>query len=297
MDPNSYLPQINTSSFTDTIVPPSTQVDGMDLNNLPTAPAVPDPATLAFANNVRFDSLQRMDSFNKIGESADSIVSSMFPNKNKIDIDRTIDIRDTHEQSALDSAKWTPKYKSYVYGVDNDARLSAMQTDFEKFMNPVKRLFFNTAKAPLDLVGSVYGIGAAAISGRFDAIYDNDYMKWVDDLTTKTNFDYKNYYNEVEREQNLGLNLQTFDKVLGGAEFTTRLLAAEAILATLTGGVSLSSTAARSALKTGELVSKGNKVARALRLITTPFPLLQYLFPLFRTHLLTQVVEPLGLVS
>ena len=270
MDPNSYLPQINTSSFTDTIVPPSTQVDGMDLNNLPTAPAVPDPATLAFTNNVRFDSLQRMDSFNKIGESADSIVDSAFPNKNKIDIDRTIDIRDTHEQSALDSAKWTPKYKSYVYGVDNDARLSAMQTGFEKFMNPVKRLFFNTAKAPLDLVGSVYGIGAAAISGRFDAIYDNDYMKWVDDLTTKTNFDYKNYYNEVEREQNLGLNLQTFDKVLGGAEFTTRLLAAEAILATLTGGVSLSSTAARSALKTGELVSKGNKVARALRLMTTP---------------------------
>ena len=270
MDPNSYLPQIDTKSFTDTIVPPSTQIDGLDLNNLPQQPFTPDPSTLLFTNNVRYESMQKMNSLNNIGESADSIVDKMFPNSKKIDIDRVVDIRDTHEQSASDPNKWTPKYKSYVYGVDNDTRLSNMQSDFEKFMNPVKRLFFNTAKAPLDLVGSVYGIGAAALSGRFDAIYDNDYMKWVDDLTAKTNFDYKNYYNEVERNQNLGLNLQTFDKVLGGAEFTTRLLAAEALLATLTGGASLPSSMAKAALKSGELASKGNKISKALRMITSP---------------------------
>lgn len=59
-----------------------------------------------------------------------------------------------------------------------------------------------------------------------------------------------------KESKNLGLNLQTFDKVLGGAEFTTRLLAAEALLATLTGGASLPSSMAKTALKSGELASR-----------------------------------------
>lgn len=267
--------QINTSAFADSIIPPTTHVDGLNKTSLPTTNVqvaqFKNPEVINYARAARYDADGQMMSFGQ--KSADNIVKSMFPNMGKIDTTTRLDVRDTHERLS-NGTTWIPKYKSYLPGVDNDARLSAQQSDFEKLWNPVQRLVSNTAKAPLDIVGSVYGLGAAALSGRFEAIYDNDFMNWLDDATTRTNFNNKNYYNEQERNEGLGLNLQTFDKVLGGAEFTTRLLVAEGLLAVATGGASLPASMAKAGLtgsvKTAAILNQGNKISKALKYIKIP---------------------------
>lgn len=209
---------------------------------------------------IRFDASNRMMGLGQKSGRED-LLKALNPNAGKIDLTTTVDIRDTH-QKLSNGTTWIPKYKSYMPGVDNDARLSAQQSSSEKFFNPIKRFMENTSLGAHDLLANVYGLGAAALSGRFDAIYDNDYSKYIDDLTERNNFEFKNYYNEAERNQNLGLNLQTWDKVLGGAEFTARMLASEAILAVATDGMSLPSTMAKWGLKVGNKVDDMSAILR-----------------------------------
>ena len=277
MDENNIVPnQIDTSTFANSMVTPTSHVDGMNKSTIPwtevTLPTFKNPAIVDFTQNARYDVMSKM-AFGSGTNGADNVVKSMFPNQGKMDLTTEVDIRDTHTQLS-NSNTWIPKYKSYLPGVDNDTRLSLQQSSTEKFFNPILRLGANTMKAPLDLVGSVYGIGAAALSGRFDAIYDNDYMHWLDNWTERTNFDFKNYYTEEQRNSNLGLNIQTWDKVLGGAEFTTRLLAAEGLLAVATGGASLPASLAKTGLSAGSKLSrildKGADATKALRMIRGP---------------------------
>ena len=164
----------------------------------------------------------------------------------------------------LNDGTFLPKYDFFTPGIDNEDYFSKTQTNTEKFLNPIGRLFSNTSKGLLDIGSFVYGVGEAAITGRFDAIYDNNYSKYVDDLTTRTNGKYKNFYSKEERNQSLGLNLQTLDKTLGGVEFTTRMLASEAIIAAATGGTSLPGTFARAGLKAGLLADKASDVAKVM---------------------------------
>ena len=277
MDENNIVTnQIDTSTFADSMVTPTSHVDGMNKSTIPwndvTLPTFKNPAIVDFTQQARYDVMSRM-AFGSSTNGADSVAKSMFPDYGKRDLTTEVDIRDTHTKLS-NSNTWIPKYESYMPGVDNDARLSAQQSSTEKFFNPLMRLGANTMKAPLDIVGSVYGIGAAALSGRFDAIYDNDYMHWLDNWGERTNFDFKNYYTEEQRNSNLGLNMQTWDKVLGGAEFTTRLLAAEGLLAVATGGASVPASFAKTALSGGSkmarILDKGADATKALRMLKGP---------------------------
>jgi hypothetical protein len=236
------------------------------------------PDITALVGSIRFDTINSMSN---TANSRNNLLDKLFPDSNKIDLTTEVPLEATHEQ--LNDGTWIPRYESYMPGVDNDTRLSAQQGDWEKFFNPIKRFMSNTGKAPLDLLSGVYGIGAAALTGRFDAIYDNDFAHYVDDLTTRTNSEYKNYYNEKERNQDLGLNMQTWDKVLGGAEFTARMLASEAIIAVLTDGASLPSSFAKIGLKSGlsaagrtavknsnEVLEVGRDIAKMLKIAQAP---------------------------
>lgn len=280
MDENNLNPAVDTTMWT----MPTTSSTPVDSNpstlpyqniTLPNAKDV-SPDITAFVGNIRFDSINTMSN---AASSRSNLLNKLFPDQNKIDLTTEVPLEATHEK--LNDGTWIPKYSSYMPGVDNDSRLSAQQGDWEKFFNPIKRFMSNTGKAPLDLLSGVYGIGAAALTGRFDAIYDNDFAKYVDDLTTRTNSEYKNYYNEKERNQDLGLNLQTWDKVLGGAEFTARMLASEAILAAITDGASLPSSFAKLGLRTGlnaeraavgtnRVLEVGRDIARMLKIAQTP---------------------------
>lgn len=275
MNENNIVPIQFDTAAQSTMTPLTTHVDGLNQSGIAFTneklPEFKNPEVVNYARAARFDVDTQLNGGKN--NAKENIIASMFPNMGKTDISTTVDVRDSHEKLS-NGTTWIPKYKTYIPGTDNDARLSAQQTNLEKVLNPIKRLALNTSKAPLDIIGSVYGIGAAALSGRFDAIYDNDYMHWLDDATARTTAENKNYYNEAERNQNLGLNLQTWDKVLGGAEFTTRLLVAEGLLAVATGGASLPASLAKTGLNAGSklssIVGQGNKVSKALKYIKIP---------------------------
>ena len=275
MNENNIVPIQFDTAAQSTMTPLTTHVDGLNQSGIAFTneklPEFKNPEVVNYARAARFDVDTQLNGGKN--NAKENIIASMFPNMGKTDIATTVDVRDSHEKLS-NGTTWIPKYKTYIPGTDNDARLSAQQTNLEKVLNPIKRLALNTSKAPLDIIGSVYGIGAAALSGRFDAIYDNDYMHWLDDATARTTAENKNYYNEAERNQSLGLNLQTLDKVLGGAEFTTRLLVAEGLLAVATGGASLPASFAKTGLNVGSKVSsivgQGNKVSKALKYIKIP---------------------------
>ena len=221
MEENGLTPQIDTTSFTmqgnapvrmpDTQVPITFASPTVETSKM-------SPETTNMVNNVRFDALGSVNKKNNV----ESIMGKLFPDAKKLDLSTTVPLTETHEL-LNDGETWLPKYATYLPGVDNEARLSRQQTNFDKFLNPVKRFMSNTSKAPLDIASFVYGVGDAAISGRFDALYDNSFSKYVDDLTTKTNFNYKNYYDKSQSD--LGFNLYTWDKFGSGAEFTARMLA------------------------------------------------------------------------
>lgn len=234
---------------------------------LPTVGQI-SPQTELLVGNIR---LQESNRYNNIFQGG-SIANKMFP-KQKENIFHEVSLYDTHEQ--LNSGDWIPKYETYKPGVDNDARLSAQQTGWDKFINPVARFASNTAKGVyLDIPAMVYSIGAAAATGRMDALWDNDFTNYVDDATSRTNFNYKNYYTQAEQEQGIGFNMRSFDTVLGGVEFTTRMIAGEAAMAVATGGASLpAGMALRAAKGTGkiaQIMNKGKSVAKAINVAQGP---------------------------
>lgn len=277
-NPTVTTPQVDTSSWGVPSMSP-THVDVQQPNLSTPTPAMPriDDRT-AEVNS--FIGSMRYDASTSIGKSKEgSWIKDIDPTGGKLQTTSQVSLKDTH-QLLNDGTTWLPKYESFLPGVDNDSRLSAQQTDWEKFSNPIKRFGSNASKGILDIGSFVYGVGAAAMSGRFDALYDNAMSKYVDDLTTRTNFEYKNYYDEETRKKGLGLDLQTWDKVLGGAEFTARMLASESVIALATWGNSLPSSFARAGLKAGMALDKaadltkitqtGQKISKMMSVATLP---------------------------
>lgn len=174
---------------------------------------------------------------------------------NRPSLTQTVNMTDTHTLLG-DGETWMPKYETYVPGVNNEERLASMQSDFEQFVNPVKRFGSNAALGALDLVGSVGSLVGAVATGNLETLYDNDYLNWVDKLTERNNLSYKNYYTEAEKNQSLGFNINSWDKVLGGAEFTARMLASEAVLGVATGGLSLGASGTSLIGKTAGKIAK-----------------------------------------
>lgn len=208
-----------------------------------------------------------------VNSSRPSIGQLMNPNKKAFQLTTVVPISETHTLLS-DGETWMPKYKDYIRGVDNDARLSWQQSSGEKILNTVNRFRANSLKGAYDVVGGIYGLTAGAFTGRTDAIYNNTVAHWIDKQTERDNFKYKNYYTEAQRNEGFGWNVHSFDKVMGGAEFTARMLVAETIMTGIealagvgTGGASLAATipakVARIGSRIGSLVSKAGKAAKA----------------------------------
>lgn len=215
--------------------------------------------THAFVEQLRRDTLSDLST----GSDIDPVKQIINSSKNKIDISggfvKANDIYDTLNDGSL-----LPKYKYYMPGVDNDKLNAHLQTDSERFWNPIQRFNTKVTRGAIADIGSfVYGIGEAAITGRAESIFDNDFAKYIDDLDKKSDFAYKNYY--TKEQSNLGFNNYTYDKILGGAEFTARMIGSEALIALATGGASLPASLSRrfgqAALATGRIASKAEELS------------------------------------
>lgn len=134
----------------------------------------------------------------------------------------------------LSSGTWIPKYESYIPGVDNDTRLSRSQGRTEKWMRGLGKL---AGKAALYGLGGViqpfYGIYAGVSRGNFNAVFDNDFTRWLDDQDKKMDYGLVHYYNREERDMNFLQSMTTANfwsnDFLSGLAFTAGAMLSSAV--------------------------------------------------------------------
>lgn len=134
----------------------------------------------------------------------------------------------------LSSGTWIPKYESYIPGVDNDTRLSRSQGRTEKWMRGLGKFVGKTALYGLGgVIQPFYGIYAGVSRGNFNAVFDNDFTRWLDDQDKKMDYGLAHYYNREERDMNF---LQSMTKAnfwsndfLSGLAFTIGAMLSSAV--------------------------------------------------------------------
>lgn len=134
----------------------------------------------------------------------------------------------------LSSGTWIPKYESYIPGVDNDTRLSRSQGRTEKRMRGLGKF---VGKAALYGLGGViqpfYGIYAGVSRGNFNAVFDNDFTRWLDDQDKKMDYGLAHYYNREERDMNFLQSMTTANfwsnDFLSGLAFTVGAMLSSAV--------------------------------------------------------------------
>lgn len=125
----------------------------------------------------------------------------------------------------LSSGTWIPKYESYIPGVDNDTRLSRSQGRTEKWMRGLGKFAGKTALYGLGgVIQPFYGIYAGVSRGNFNAVFDNDFTRWLDDQDKKMDYGLAHYYNREERDMNFLQSMTTANfwsnDFLSGLAFT-----------------------------------------------------------------------------
>lgn len=134
----------------------------------------------------------------------------------------------------LSSGTWIPKYESYIPGVDNDTCLSRSQGRTEKWMRGLGKF---VGKAALYGLGGViqpfYGIYAGVSRGNFNAVFDNDFTRWLDDQDKKMDYGLAHYYNREERDMNFLQSMTTANfwsnDFLSGLAFTAGAMLSSAV--------------------------------------------------------------------
>lgn len=134
----------------------------------------------------------------------------------------------------LSSGTWIPKYESYIPGVDNDTRLSRSQGRTEKWMRGLGKLAGKTALYGLGgVIQPFYGIYAGVSRGNFNAVFDNDFTRWLDDQDKKMDYGLVHYYNREERDMNFLQSMTTANfwsnDFLSGLAFTAGAVLSSAV--------------------------------------------------------------------
>ena len=134
----------------------------------------------------------------------------------------------------LSSGTWIPKYESYIPGVDNDTRLSRSQGRTEKWMRGLGKFAGKTALYGLGgVIQPFYGIYAGVSRGIFNAVFDNDFTRWLDDQDKKMDYGLAHYYNREERDMNFLQSMTTTNfwsnDFLSGLAFTAGAMLSSAV--------------------------------------------------------------------
>lgn len=134
----------------------------------------------------------------------------------------------------LSSGTWIPKYESYIPGVDNDTRLSRSQGRTEKWMRGLGKFVGKVALYGLGgVIQPFYGIYAGVSRGNFNAVFDNDFTRWLDDQDKKMDYGLAHYYNREERDMNFLQSMTTANfwsnDSLSGLAFTVGAMLSSAV--------------------------------------------------------------------
>lgn len=166
----------------------------------------------------------------------------------------------------LSSGTWIPKYESYIPGVDNDTRLSRSQGRTEKWMRGLGKFVGKTALYGLGgVIQPFYGIYAGVSRGNFNAVFDNDFTRWLDDQDKKMDYGLAHYYNREERDMNFLQSMTTANfwsnDFLSGLAFTAGAMLSSAVYSGA-GLMNLARTGARAGValaRIGEAASDTKK--------------------------------------
>jgi len=177
----------------------------------------------------------------------------------------TVDINEAYNR--LSTGEYTPMFKDFIQGTDNNERFAQQQTTGEKWVNGVEKALLKTGNAVLGgTAGIVYGIGKMATEGSLSALYDNDFSNTLADWDTKLGYQLPNYYTKQEQEKGFGGQIGTAnfwaDKVLGGLSFTAGAIISEGLWAAATGGTSLAVGAAKWGARLGRGAADVAKIER-----------------------------------
>jgi hypothetical protein len=167
----------------------------------------------------------------------------------------------------LSSGTWIPKYESYIPGVDNDTRLSRSQGRTEKWMRGLGKF---VGKAALYGLGGViqpfYGIYAGVSRGNFNAVFDNDFTRWLDDQDKKMDYGLAHYYNREERDMNFLQSMTTANfwsnDFLSGLAFTAGAMLSSAVYSGA-GLMNLARTGARAGVALARIGKAASDTKRA----------------------------------
>lgn len=125
----------------------------------------------------------------------------------------------------LNSGTWIPRYDNYMEGLDNDSRLAMTQGTMEKVGRGLGKFVY---KAGLYGVGGVVqsfnGIYSAVTKGKFEAVYNNNFTAWLDDMDKMADYKLAHYYNKEERDMNILQSMTTANfwtnDLMSGLAFT-----------------------------------------------------------------------------
>lgn len=178
---------------------------------------------------------------------------------------RNYNIDDAYGQ--LSDGTYVAKFDTYKAGIDNNEYFAQNQSTGEKWANGGIKFLDKTFNAVLGgTAGVVYGLGAALANKSMDSIYDNDFSNYLNDMDTKMNYQFANYYKK--QDENAGVLGQMTqanfwaDKFLGGLAFTTGAIISEGLWDVATGGTAMGTGLARLTTNFG---STASKVAQAER--------------------------------
>jgi len=199
------------------------------------------------------------------GSAMETPISLLSPQQDKLKFEAFTPFKKESVYKDLNSGERVLMYENYIPGTDNEERLAQEQSTGDKWANGMNKFLGKTKNAVLGgTVGTVYGIFDAMKQGSFDAVYDNDMSRWLDDLNTKLDYQLPNYYTKQEKEAGFVDSLTSANflanDLLGGLSFTTGAIISEGIWAGLTGGTSL----AFSGAKWGTKALGFTKTAKAL---------------------------------
>lgn len=163
--------------------------------------------------------------------------------------------------ATLPSGERIQKFDSYVTGSNEEERAAQLQTTSNKWTNGITKFFGKTGSSILGgTAGSIYGIFDAVKSGSIEAVWNNDFTNYLDDLNTKLDYKLPNYYTEQEKEAGFIDSAQTANfwanDFLGGLSFTVGTIVSEAGWAAATGGTSLIASGARYGLRAANSAGK-----------------------------------------
>lgn len=170
-------------------------------------------------------------------------ISSKLVNPNRIEgVDygaRTGDLYDINRSGIL-----KPKYSSYTSGVGEENRHALQQGFFEKAGNGLVKFTAKVGTYATEAVGTMtYGVYSAIKDRDITSLYDNNFMRVMDDANKALDRNFAHYYSDEEKSRGvLGKVLSAnflFNDFLGGLAFIGGAVLPNLILAPVTGGASI----------------------------------------------------------